>query len=52
VAYDILGFFGQVVFWFILLAPLGQIAVELVDRRRYTGMARLESNPKLSAPIH
>ena len=41
--YDMVAAIGQVGFWFILLAPLGQVVVELIDRRRY---GRLELKPR------
>jgi hypothetical protein len=42
--YDIVTAIGQFVFWFILLAPLGQVVSELIDRRRFGGVEREQRN--------
>ncbi len=42
--YDIVAAIGQFVFWFILLAPLGQVVSELIDRRRFGGVEREQRN--------
>ena len=48
--YDLVATIGQFVFWFIVLAPLGQVVSELIDRRWFGGVEREQRN-QMGGPL-